>query len=96
MFTTFFTFAVATLGVMTAVGDSPVAQPICCMKRAYCCSVKQSCCRKTEASNTPNSKTTAAMAGMRETAQPTCCMKRAYCCSVNRPCCRATSVEITS
>lgn len=75
-----------TLGMLGAVvlvpttlpsKDSEVARPTCCMKHAYCCSVKRPCCRSAAPTVAFNNSV----------AKPTCCIKRAYCCSVKRRCC---------
>jgi hypothetical protein len=60
-----------------------VAMPICCLKRAYCCSVKSSCCPDA----TAVSETDGVRVVVADSARSTCCLKRAYCCSINGPCC---------
>ena len=84
MFTKSATILVATLGLLWSAGDSSVAKPTCCAKRAYCCSIKSACCGKTA---TLERTVANPVAAAEPTAKPICCMKHAYCCSDHRACC---------
>lgn len=63
------------------VGTAASAEPTCCAKHAYCCTIQRACCGKHAEAATTTDEVTAV------TSQPTCCAKRAYCCSVNARCC---------
>lgn len=88
MFAKITTLVAASLGLlMLTAAASPVAKPSCCIKNAYCCSVKARCCP-----NAANDETTVAVVNSVDTehgklAKPSCCIKHAYCCSIKRPCC---------
>ena len=65
--------------------NETVAQPSCCIKRAYCCKLQRECC--------PNRASDASVAtvdaddAVASASRPSCCVKRAYCCSIQRECC---------
>ena len=84
--------AVGLLGTVSFVPttlpakDSEVARPTCCLKLAYCCNVKQSCCKSNETNFALNDSV----------AKPSCCVKRAYCGSRNDRCCRSAAAMDTT
>ena len=83
------------VGATLAGYNNTVSEPICCMKRAYCCSVNRDCCPKAAA--TTNVVGGTGIVASTSTTEPTCCMKRAYCCSINAQCCRhSAAVEKTA
>ena len=74
-----------------ALADEPVAKPTCCIKHAYCCTIKATCYGKEATVNFEEKELTkeqlVAFAADRDTSLPICCMKKAYCCSIKSPCC---------
>ena len=71
----------ATFAPAGNVDTAASAEPTCCAKHAYCCTVQEACCGKQAETTATTDEVVNA------TSQPTCCAKRAYCCSVNARCC---------
>jgi hypothetical protein len=78
-------------GKNTAAQGAPaaVAQPICCLKNAYCCQVRKACCRQavSGATEAPATAEAVAIDSSAVVVKPTCCAKHAYCCAQKKPCC---------
>ncbi len=66
------------------------AEPTCCAKHAYCCTINARCCGKHADANAVDVASTQVASTV---GQPTCCAKRAYCCSVGGACCGKTSSD---
>ena len=89
MITQLVAIVAATLGLLLTVGDSTIAKPTCCAKRAYCCSIQARCCGKEVVAEQAVATLNADIDD--EAGKPTCCIKRAYCCSSHRRCCPKAS-----
>lgn len=83
----------AMVGAMLTNSNDTVSKPTCCLKKAYCCSIKRDSCPKSAAAETTVAMSDVAVSD--EVARPTCCAKRAYCCAVKRSCCpRGSSAHV--
>lgn len=67
------------------------AGPTCCEKRAYCCSIKASCCRKYVMAEERIVPLTLLPS---EATQPVCCDKHVSCCSIKAACCGTTTSAV--
>lgn len=96
MSTTIFTIVAATFGMLANSGDSLDTKPTCCIKHAYCCTAKLSCC-PTDSAVIVSEVHEASMVARTsdEVSEPVCCVKNAYCCSSHRRCCPKTSSTVS-
>lgn len=72
--------AFVLVGATLTGSDDTISQPICCLKKAYCCSVQRDCCPKS--TKIEDSVAASDVAASDAVARPTFCAKRAYCCSI--------------